>query len=146
MNKILLKVGIIILAIIIVLFAISFIFRLTNSNNSNAIKESDTIYKFDKAIQINILNSTKHSGIADISRNYMRNKGFDVVEIGNYAENQKKSIVIDRIGDKKASQFIAKTFGIPDSMIISKIDSNLFISASIILGEDYHLFPAFLAK
>lgn len=143
MNKIFLKIGILLLVIILALFAISFISKISRSDKQSTIVEPVVAKNECETIQINILNSTKHAGIADISRNYMRNIGFDVVEIGNYAENQKKSYIIDRIGDKNASLKVAKAIGISDSMIISKIDSNLFISASVILGEDYLLLSAF---
>lgn len=143
MNKIFIKISIFLLAIILLIFVYSFITRISNDNSSTIIEDKQEFQTIEKAIQINILNSTNHNGIADLARNYLRDKGFDVVEIGNYNTNLKKSIVIDRIGDLNSSKITAKAIGINDSLIKTMIDSSLFISSSIILGEDYLSLPAF---
>ena len=122
----------------------SFISRLFF--HKDAELQIESIIKRDKpkqAIQLNILNSTKTSGIADKVRTYMRNLGFDVVEIGNYTENKKLSIVIDRVGDRQSALLTAKAVGIGDSLVFTKIDSSLFLKSTIILGEDYKNLNAF---
>lgn len=91
-----------------------------------------------EVIQINILNSTKISGKANEVKKYMRSRGFDVVETGNYTEEVEKSFVIDRLGDKQSAIKVASAVGIPDSLIITEIDSSLFLRCSVILGKDLH--------
>jgi hypothetical protein len=130
---------------IFVLFLLgSFISRMFFHKDADLQIES--VIKREKpkeVIQLNILNSTKVSGIADKARTYMRNLGFDVVEIGNFTEYKKISIVIDRIGDRQSALLTAKAVGIGDSLVYTKIDSSLFLKCTIILGEDYKSLNAF---
>lgn len=95
------------------------------------------------SIQINILNGTKVSGLANQFRNYFRSKGFDVVEVDNFSEHVNKSYLIDRVGDKNTSKKIAKILGINDSLIKTEIDSGLYLKCSVILGDDYKSFQIF---
>lgn len=145
MSKILVKIGIIIAAIIVTILAYSFITRIfIHKHVENTTEtEEQVLLSPEEVIQINILNSTQQTGIADKARNYMRFRGFDVVEIGNYTPQQAHSIVIDRIGDKTSARKVANAMNIPDSLIITKIDSTLFIHASVVLGNDYGRLPAF---
>lgn len=144
MNKILLKFGLVTVSIVLIillgsLFSRIFIHKHVDSELDQSVQpETPT-----EGIQINILNSTPVSGIADIARNYMRARGFDVVEIGNYSELQTKSIVIDRVGDFASALKVAKAFGIADSLVFTKKDSTLFLRASIILGNDYNNLKSF---
>lgn len=114
--------------------------------HKDADSQIESVIKREKpkeVIQLNILNSTKTSGIADKARTYLRNLGFDVVEIGNFPENKKQSIVLDRVGDRQAALLAAKAFGIGDSLVYTKKDSTLFLKCTIILGEDYKKLNAF---
>lgn len=144
MNKLLIKIITIIFAIVLLFLAGAFISRIFLHNHVDN-KIVDEVQKLTpgEVIQINILNSTDKSGIADKARRYMRSRGFDVVEIGNYPEPQKKSMVIDRVGDRASAEKVAKAIGVADSMIVTKIDSSLFIRASIILGSDFNLLYSF---
>ena len=47
----------------------------------------------NEGIQISILNSTGISGLADKSRNYLRARGFDVVQIGNFKSKSGKTFI-----------------------------------------------------
>ena len=91
----------------------------------------------EENIQINILNSTETKGIASKARDYLIKNGFDVVDVGNINKIVKKSFIIDRIGDSLSSHKVAVAIGIPDSLIVKKIDSTLSLRSSIIIGEDF---------
>jgi hypothetical protein len=40
------------------------------------------------------------------------------------------------VGDRQSALKIAHILGIPDSLVVSQIDSMLFVRASVILGND----------
>ena len=90
-----------------------------------------------EVIQVSILNSTQFPGKANVAKKYLRSRGFDVVEIGNYSEEVPNSFIIDRLGDKKSAMKVAIAIGIPDSLIVTEIDSTLFLRCSVILGKNF---------
>lgn len=144
MSKLLVNIAIAIVGIVVIILGYSFVTRLmsdeTESSGDVAVAMEEVK---PNSIQINILNSTAQSGLADKARLYMRQRSFDVVEIGNYSPVQEASQVIDRVGDIEAAKMTARAIGISDSLVSSKIDSSLFIKATIILGNDYKKLKAF---
>jgi hypothetical protein len=135
----------IVIALIIVgILSASFINRMSHGKPDQA-KVDEEIKKETptEVIQLNVLNSTGIQGLADKGRNYLRARGFDVVEVGNYSEKKQKSIVIDRVGDLNSALKAARAMGIADSLVYTKKDSTLFLRCSIILGLDYQSLKAF---
>ncbi len=96
-----------------------------------------------KAIQIEILNATDSSGLAATAKKYMDDRGFDIVEIGNFKNKIDKTFIVDRMGDRETAEKVAYAFGLPDSLISSKIDSSLSLSASVIIGKDFYKYKPF---
>jgi hypothetical protein len=94
--------------------------------------------KPEEIIQISVLNACGINGLAGKTREYLRRRGYDVVEIGNYPEVLDQSIICDRTGDFTSAEKVAFAMGIQDSCIITEPDSTLFIRASIIIGNDFH--------
>jgi hypothetical protein len=95
-------------------------------------------------IQLNILNGSGTNGIARQTMDFLRARGFDVVEIENYTDSSgklfhdvKESFVIDRLGDTAAAAAVAASLGIPPSKISKGIDSSLYIHCSVVLGVDF---------
>lgn len=90
-----------------------------------------------RAIQVNILNACGESGLASQTREYLRKRGFDVVEIGNFDSELERSMVIDRSGEIRSSINVAYALGIHDSLIKVKVDSNLFLQSTVVIGKDF---------
>lgn len=88
-------------------------------------------------IQINILNACGKPGIAREAKIFMRKRGFDVVEVGNYDSIVTYSCIFDRVGDINSSLKVAKAIGIADTLVFTNIDSMLFLRSSVIIGEDF---------
>lgn len=142
MSKLLVNIAIAIVGLVVVFLGYSFAVKIFSDNEETP--GDDPINEVNaSSIQINILNSTASSGLADKARLYMRQRSFDVVEIGNHSPVQEVSQVIDRVGDIEAAKMTARAIGISDSLVSSKIDSSLFIKATIILGNDYKKLKAF---
>ena len=91
----------------------------------------------EQSIQLNILNGTNNKGIARQAMNYLRDRGFDVVEINNYESIVKKSFILDLVNDSLSAHNVAFAVGIGDSMILKRIDSSLYLRVSLIIGQDY---------
>jgi len=138
-----LKLAVISLSLVVGIMFFSFLHRvlLAPPINPYVTEESEEIKK--EAIQISVLNACGVNGLASKTREYLRSRGFDVVEIGNYPEVLDKSLVCDRLGDKKSAGQVAFALGISDTLIKSSVDSSLFIQASIIIGNDFYQLKPF---
>lgn len=89
-------------------------------------------------IQLDVLNG---SGVPKLSQrftDYLRARGFDVVETGNYKDSRiDYTCVIDRTGQLSAAQQVAEALGVPTNHVTQEIDRNLYLDVSVVIGKDY---------
>jgi len=115
----------------------SFVMRMS-APPIDAKIESDIVKStVEEVIQVNVLNGCGVPGLAGKAQQYLRSRGFDVVEIGNTETVIEKSQVIDRVGDQISAMKVAYALGLADSTVTSNIDSSLFLRATIVIGNDY---------
>jgi len=132
------------LSLVILIFVVSMIFKFVSGNKTEQISENE-IGKLNKneMIQVSVLNGCGVKGLAGKVRDYLRDKGFDVVDVGNYNEPAKFSFVIDRIGDTSSARKLAKAMGVAESKIVHIVDSSMFLRSSIVIGNDYQKLKVF---
>jgi hypothetical protein len=88
-------------------------------------------------LQVEVLNACGASGIASTVTQYLRDHEVDVVNVGNYTRfDVNRTMLWERIKDAD-SQRIAQLLGVSEDNIDSKIDTNLQLDITIILGSDY---------
>ena len=76
--------------------------------------------------------------MADKLTEYLREKSFDVVNIGNYRSFEiENSIIIDRTGKLFNAHIISDSIGLINSNIIQQINREYLLDVTIILGKDY---------
>ncbi len=126
------------LTLLVTIMATSFVLRVAvtppvSASIINDVSKSTA----QEVIQVNILNACGAKGLATKTKDYLRARGFDVVEVGNHNEVYSKSMIIDRLGDLNSSKQVAYALGIKDSLVKSVIDSNMFLRATVIIGSDY---------
>lgn len=107
-----------------------------------SVPESQKIIT-QEVIQLNILNGCGIPGLASKAKEYLHNRGFDIVEIGNSTQQYNKTTIVDRLGDKESVRRLAYALGVADSSIVVEIDSSLFLRATLILGNDYKELKSF---
>jgi hypothetical protein len=89
-------------------------------------------------LQIDVQNGCGVSGIADKFTEFLRSKGFDVVEMGNFStQDIKTSMVIDRSGNIKNAKRVAGSLGIEEKYVIQQMNKNYFLDATVVIGKDY---------
>ena len=115
----------------------SFLVRITHPPVDSSLEGSVNGITKQERIQVNVLNACGKNGLAANTKEFLRKFKFDVVEIGNYHEKENNSYVIDRLGDRESAEKVAYAMGIPDSCIVTEVDSSLFIRTSIVLGKNY---------
>lgn len=136
-------VFIVFLSFIFITLLMSFINRMSYEEPIVAsVPESQKIIT-QEVIQLNILNGCGVSGLASKAKEYLHNRGFDIVEIGNSNQQYNKTTIVDRLGDKESVRRLAYAIGVADSSIVVEIDSSLFLRATLILGNDYKELKSF---
>lgn len=132
MNAVLLVLG----AIVIVL-AYSLVTRALTPR-VDPYRASDTEQLVGEIIQVEVRNGCGVSGLAAKTTMYLRDHGFDVVEVGDHHSfNEPHSKVVDRVGDLEAAKKVAAALGIPEERVEQDIVEEVYLDASVILGKDY---------
>ncbi|PSQ97054.1 MAG: hypothetical protein BRD55_03855 [Bacteroidetes bacterium SW_9_63_38] len=89
-------------------------------------------------IQVEVRNGAGVDHLAAEATHYLRDRGFDVVDVGNYKTfHQERSVVIDRVGDPEAARRVAEALGLPESRVRQEIRRQYYLDASVIIGHDY---------
>lgn len=95
-------------------------------------------------IQVNIVNASSVKGAGRTVLEFLRERGFDVVELSTSPNVVDTSVVVDRLGDRTSALKVASVLGIADSMVVSNLDSMMFVRASVILGKDLRTLEPFI--
>jgi hypothetical protein len=98
-------------------------------------------------LQVEVRNGCGVSGVAAVATRYLRRRGFDVVEVGDYTSFEEPiSLVIDRVGDPEAARKIAYALGIDPAHIVEDVRLDYFLDATVVLGKDYASLKPFLGN
>jgi hypothetical protein len=86
--------------------------------------------------RIQVLNGCGSAGSARIMADYLRNKNFDVKNIGNANNwNFPETLVISRIGTTSIAEHVAAALG-TKNMVLIRTPENLY-DVMVIVGPDY---------
>jgi hypothetical protein len=106
--------------------------------------KTSTIKPVERKIQVEVLNGCGVAGIASDVTKYLRENNIDVVNIGNHTSfDFNKTKIWQRVNKTEPAQNIAGLLGLDNGSIESKIDSNLQLDVTIILGNDYNTLKPF---
>ncbi len=143
-------------AIIIILIAV--VGYLTFSLVTNSLKSKDKsnvqITDTNKVTnqpnltaQLDVQNGTNEQGVASKFTEFLRKKGFDVVDMGNSKyKDIEKTTIIDRKGDKKIALAVANSLGVSENNITQQINKSLYLDATVVIGKDFKNLKPFLEK
>ncbi|NOY79307.1 MAG: LytR C-terminal domain-containing protein [Calditrichaeota bacterium] len=92
-----------------------------------------------RKIRVELLNGCGVPGLAMSFSNYLRRNGFDVVDTKNYSSfNVRNTLVIDRTSKKlKNAKRVAQVLGIKHAYIQPKMNPDLQVEVTVILGADF---------
>ena len=139
--------------ILALVFSTYFISKKIYSNNNNSktidlsslIKKSKSEQKFGEKIQIKVLNGCGEKGVADLYKNFLRNKGYDVIDYGN-AKNFDHVNTKLKIHNKNHEDFIFEIVEIlsikPDKLEYN-FSKNIFYDLTLIIGKDHKSLESF---
>lgn len=132
-----------VLAIVVIYLGYSFIIKITDQNRYN--KAGDEMEAPADIVQLEVMNGCGASGVADRVTDYLRQKGCDVVNSGNYKSfDVEKTLVVDRAGNYANALKIAKMLGVAKKeTIIRQLNDEYFLDVSVIIGKDYYSLEPF---
>lgn len=136
-RSILLNVLLVLVAIFIIYQLYVFIFPGT-SESQPLVQEIKAANGSQNIVQIDVLNGCGASGIGQKFTTFLRSKGYDVVEMGNYKSfDVKETLVIDRTGNLGVAQSLASVLGVQQKNVIQQISPDYLVTASVVVGKDF---------
>ena len=101
-------------------------------------RSDETTKLVGSIIQVEVRNGAGVDQLAAQTTHYLRERGFDVVDVGNYSSfQQERSVVIDRVGDLEAARTVAEALGLPTDRVRQDIRRQYYLDASVVIGHDY---------
>ena len=93
-------------------------------------------------VQVEVRNGCGVDGVAGAMASFLRERGYDVVETGDYETfGVARSMVIDRVGDMETARKVAETLGV--QQVEQDIRPEYFRDASVVIGLDYETLHPF---
>lgn len=115
--------------------------RTPPTNPDRAATSGDLV---GTVIQVEVRNAAGADGLAATVMSYLRDKGFDVVDVGNHTSfDVEHTQVIDRIGDPESARRVAQALGVDDEHVHQNVNPDLYLDASVLIGHDYDTLPPF---
>jgi hypothetical protein len=95
-------------------------------------------------IQLDVLNGSGTPRLGQRCTDYLRARGFDVVEMGNYKETGiERTRVLDRAGNPDAARQVAEALGVSKERVSQQIDKNAFLDVTVVIGKDFKTLKPF---
>ena len=127
---------IIFLAIIVLFLSYSLYMKVQNISNDKNKNDNEVA---SAIIQIEVMNGCGVDGVAAKFTDYLRQKNFDVVQVGNYMSNSiDETLIIDRIGNRANTEKLANVLGVDKKNIIQQLNKDYFLDATLVIGKDYN--------
>lgn len=134
--NILINVSIFLLTAVIIFMAYSLYIKLSYKGEGEIVSPDSK--GAEDIIQVDVRNGCGVSGVADRYTDFLRGKGFDVADIGNYVSSDvDQTLIIDRIGNMANAYKVAKALGIKSENVIQQLNKDYFIDVSVVIGKDY---------
>jgi hypothetical protein len=86
--------------------------------------------------QIQILNGCGKPGAAEVFRNFLTDRGFDIIEFGNASSwNYPHTLVVARTYNEPVARDLAKVMGTDN--LVHLFDPLAMVDATVFVGKDY---------
>ncbi|HSM03368.1 MAG TPA: LytR C-terminal domain-containing protein [Longimicrobiales bacterium] len=87
-------------------------------------------------VRVEVLNGSGLEGLARVTTGYLRDRGFDVVEVGNWETFEEDStFVLARTADLEVAERVAAALG--GVRVLERPEPNLYVDVSVVLGKDW---------
>lgn len=86
-------------------------------------------------IRVQVLNATRTRGLARRATMHLRDRGFDVVEVGTEPRSRDSTLVLDRSGHPEWSALVAKAMG--GARVEARPDSSRYLDVTVLVGGSW---------
>jgi hypothetical protein len=86
-------------------------------------------------VRVQVLNATSVRGLARRATLHLRDRGFDVLEIGTATEQLDSTLVLDRSGHPAWAARVADALG--GARVESRPDSSRYLDVTVLLGRSW---------
>jgi hypothetical protein len=86
-------------------------------------------------IRVQVLNATTTRGLARRATGYLRDRGFDVVDMATAPRSRDSTLVIDHSGNVEWAQLVARAFG--NAPVQSSPESSRYLDVTVVIGRDW---------
>ena len=94
--------------------------------------------KVEKVIQITVKNDCGVNDIAMDFTDFLRRRGFDVVETTNGGEfDREYTTVVNTSGNYENALRVAEALGVKKNHVITDIDPRSYVDVEVLIGKDY---------
>ena len=84
-------------------------------------------------VRVQVLNATKTRGLGRRAMLYLRDQGFDVVEVGTISVTRDTTLVLDRSHHPEWAQNVATSLG--TARVESRPDSSRYLDVTVLVGS-----------
>jgi hypothetical protein len=86
-------------------------------------------------IRVQVLNATKTRGLARRATMLLRDRGFDVVDVGTLAATRDSTLVLDLSGHPEWANRVAAMFG--GARVMARRDSSRYLDIAVLIGTTW---------
>jgi hypothetical protein len=83
-------------------------------------------------IRVQVLNATSTRGLAQRATDHLRDRGFDVVEIGTNREKMDSTLVLDRSNHPEWAKKVAAAMG--GAAVLARPDTSRYLDVTVLIG------------
>ena len=89
----------------------------------------------DVRIRVQVLNATGTRGLAQRATEHLRDKGFDVVDVGNNREKMDSTLILDRSNHPEWARRVAAAMG--GATVLTRPDSSRYLDVTVLIGATW---------
>jgi hypothetical protein len=86
-------------------------------------------------VRVQVLNATDTRGLAQRATDLLRDRGFDVVEIGTNREKMDSTLVLDRSNHPEWARRVGAAMG--GAQVLARPDSSRYLDVTVLIGASW---------
>ena len=86
-------------------------------------------------VRVEVLNATETRGLARRATMHLRDRGFDVLGMGNAGEQLDSTLVLDRSGHPEWAERVARALG--GARIEARPDTSRYLDVTVLIGRSW---------
>ncbi|HEU4995911.1 MAG TPA: LytR C-terminal domain-containing protein [Gemmatimonadaceae bacterium] len=129
------RVSVVALALVLLIAAIATRSALRPRPRPRPVPAPDVNAPANTRVRVQVLNATNTRGLARRATMHLRDRGFDVLEVGTWNEQLDSTLVLDRSGHPDWAKRVADALG--GARVESRPDSSRYLDVTVLLGRSW---------